>query len=223
LKAKTETIPSKHAARFQQQSTRFSIPPRGASFLATHAAYSSSSRGFSFAAASRKLPDLVKQALYFMRTYWLNSNKGTKCEIENRATRMLLAYLPGVPIMIELPDLKSQTRFNLDHWMEIAADPRLAKLPDRIETDRHGHILMTPLPGFPHSDRQGNIADLLKDLIPNGRTLAECPLSTADGVKAIDLAWLARGRAEFRERPLSSRAHPKSVSKCFRPPTPNGK
>jgi hypothetical protein len=25
--------------------------------------------------------------------------------------------------------------------MEIAADPRLAKLPDRIETDRHGPIL----------------------------------------------------------------------------------
>src|SRR5580704_16205423 len=34
-----------------------------------------------------------------------------------------LTYLPGVPIMIELPDLKSQTRFNLDRWTEIAADP----------------------------------------------------------------------------------------------------
>jgi Uma2 family endonuclease len=128
-----------------------------------------------------------------------------------------LAYLPGVPITIELPDLKSQTRFNLDRWAEIAADPRLAKLPDRIESDRHGHILMTPPPGFLHSDRQGNIADLLKDLLPNGRTLAECPLSTADGVKAIDLAWLARGRAEFRERPLVLTSAPEICIEVFSP------
>ena len=47
-----------------------------------------------------------------------------------------------MPITIELPDLNSQTRFNLNRWAEILADPVLAKLPNRIETDRHGHILM---------------------------------------------------------------------------------
>jgi hypothetical protein len=113
-----------------------------------------------------------------------------------------LAYLPGVPITIELPDLKSQTRFNLDRWAQIVADPRLAKIPDRIETDRHGHILMTPPPGFPHSDRQGQIMTLLIQLLPSGRAMPECPISTADGVKAVDLAWLANGRVELRERPL---------------------
>jgi Uma2 family endonuclease len=113
-----------------------------------------------------------------------------------------LAYLAGVPIMIELPDLKSQTRFNLNRWAEIAGDPRLAKLPDRIETDRHGHILMTPPPGFPHSDRQGQIMTLLIQLLPAGRAMPECPISTADGVKAVDLAWLDSDRIELRERPL---------------------
>jgi Uma2 family endonuclease len=107
-----------------------------------------------------------------------------------------------VAITIELPHLKSQSRFNLKRWAEILADSRLATLPDRIETDRHGRIIMTPPPGFIHSDRQGRIADLLKDLLPDGRVLAECPLSTADGVKAIDLAWLAKARVEFRDRPL---------------------
>jgi len=107
-----------------------------------------------------------------------------------------------VPVTIELPDLKSQSSFNLARWQEILADPRLATLPERIETDRHGRIIMTPPPGFLHADRQGHIADLLKDLLPDGRVLAECPLSTADGVKAIDLAWLSKGRVEFRERPL---------------------
>jgi len=107
-----------------------------------------------------------------------------------------------VPVTIELPDLKSQSSFNLARWREILADPRLATLPERIETDRHGRIIMTPPAGFLHADRQGHIADLLKDLLPDGRVLAECPLSTADGVKAIDLAWLSKGRVEFRERPL---------------------
>jgi hypothetical protein len=75
-----------------------------------------------------------------------------------------LVYLPGVPITIELPDLASQTRFNLARWTEILADPELAKLPNRIETDRHGHIIMSPPPAFTHADRQGQIADLLKSL-----------------------------------------------------------
>jgi hypothetical protein len=59
-----------------------------------------------------------------------------------------LAYHSLVAITIELPDLASQTGFNLARWTEILADPDFAKLPDRIETDRHGRILMTPHPVF---------------------------------------------------------------------------
>jgi len=51
-----------------------------------------------------------------------------------------LAYLLGVPITIELPDLETQTSFNLARWKEILADPELAKLPYRIETDQYGRI-----------------------------------------------------------------------------------
>jgi len=119
--------------------------------------------------------------------------------------------------MIELPDLKSQTRFNLNRWVEIAADPRLAKLPDRIETDRHGHILMTPPPGFPHSDRQGQIMTLLIQLLPSGRAMPECPISTADGVKAVDLAWLANDRVELRERPLILTSSPEICIEILSP------
>ncbi|MBV8278267.1 MAG: Uma2 family endonuclease [Verrucomicrobia bacterium] len=61
---------------------------------------------------------------------------------------------------------------------------------------------MTPPPGFIHSDRQGRIIGLLNELLRDGNALPECPISTADGIKAIDVAWLARGRAEFDERPL---------------------
>lgn len=113
-----------------------------------------------------------------------------------------VVYLSGVPITIELPDLASQTRFNLARWTEIVAKPELAELPDRIETDRHGHIIMSPPPAFTHADRQSQIFSLLLQLLPGGRPFPECPVSTADGVKAVDLAWLDRGRPELIERPL---------------------
>jgi Uma2 family endonuclease len=101
-----------------------------------------------------------------------------------------------VPITIELPDLGSQTEFNLAHWNEILADPVLAKLPYRIETDQHGHILMSPPPAPLHGRRQMNIGLLLDQLLPHGQTVSECPVSTAGGVKAIDVAWLAPERTE---------------------------
>jgi hypothetical protein len=106
-----------------------------------------------------------------------------------------------VSITIELPDLESQTAFNLARWAEILDDPRLAKLPERIETDRHGNVLMTPPPAFRHSLRQGHIIGFLHWLMPEGQTLPECPLSTADGVKAINVAvaWLEHGRPEIRQ------------------------
>jgi Uma2 family endonuclease len=107
-----------------------------------------------------------------------------------------------VPITIEFPDLDSQTKKNLQLWTEILADPFLAKLPNRIETDRHGHILMSPPPAFRHSRRQGHIVGILNALLPDGQTLPECPVSTADGVKAIDVAWSAPGRTEIDEDPV---------------------
>jgi Uma2 family endonuclease len=101
-----------------------------------------------------------------------------------------------VPITIELPDLSSQTAFNLARWTEILADQELARLPYRVETDQYGHILMSPPPAPLHGQRQAHICALLRELLPNGRTLSECPVSTAGGVKAVDVAWLAPGRTE---------------------------
>jgi len=101
-----------------------------------------------------------------------------------------------VPITIELPDLESQTEFNLSRWAEVLADPTLAKLPHRIETDQHGHILMSPPPAPIHGRRQAHISGLLRQFLPGGIAFSECPLSTAGGVKAIDVAWLAPERSE---------------------------
>ena len=48
-------------------------------------------------------------------------------------------------MQIKLSDRDSQHPFNLRRWTELLADPVLAKIPNRIETDRHGQIVMRPL------------------------------------------------------------------------------
>jgi hypothetical protein len=85
---------------------------------------------------------------------------------------------------------------NVERWTEILADPFLAKLPYRIETDQHGHILMSPPPAPLYGRRQMNIGLLLHHLLPHGQIVSECPLSTAGGVKAVDVAWVAPQRSE---------------------------
>ena len=101
-----------------------------------------------------------------------------------------------MPLTIQLRPSERQTAFNLKRWRELLADPDLARLPHRIETDRHGHILMSPPPAPAHGDQQSEIVYLLKTLLPQGRVVTECPLSTSDGVKAIDVAWLAPERRQ---------------------------
>jgi Uma2 family endonuclease len=107
-----------------------------------------------------------------------------------------------MPLTIELPPIEGQTAFNLRRWREVLADASLTKLPHRIETDRHGHIVMSPPPAFSHSQRQGKLVGLLLKLLPEGQAMPECPLSTSDGVKAIDVVWLSVMREENVQRPI---------------------
>jgi len=92
-------------------------------------------------------------------------------------------------VTIELPPQAAQTEFNLRRWAELLADPEAAKIEWRVETDRYGHIIVMPPPGPKHGRFQSRIAHLLQVFLPNGTTITECPISTADGVKAADVAW----------------------------------
>ena len=103
-------------------------------------------------------------------------------------------------LTIELPVQEDQTAFNLRRWAELLADRELAKIEGRIETDRHGHIIMSPPPAFNHGRYQSKIAQLLNQLLSDGESITECPVSTADGVKGADVAWISRKRlAEIGE------------------------
>jgi hypothetical protein len=90
-----------------------------------------------------------------------------------------------------------QTALNLRRWAELLADRELARVEGRIETDRHGHIIMSPPPAPRHGSFQLEIGHLLRTLMPSGRVLTECPISTADGVKAADVAWASPEDRDF--------------------------
>jgi Uma2 family endonuclease len=97
-------------------------------------------------------------------------------------------------LTIQLPPQRTQTEFNLRRWAELLADRELARFEGRIETDRHGHIIMSPPPAPRHGSYQLQIGALLDRCMPQGRVYTECPISTADGVKAADVAWASPER-----------------------------
>jgi len=104
-------------------------------------------------------------------------------------------YRHGMAMLtIDLPPREVQAGFNLRRWRELLADRALANVEGRVETDRHGRIIRSPPPAPAHGSFQVRIGYLLTDLMPRGRALSECPISTADGVKAADVAWASPQR-----------------------------
>jgi Uma2 family endonuclease len=110
-------------------------------------------------------------------------------------------------LSLHLPAQADQTRFNLERWAEVLNDPFFAELEHRIETDRHGQVIMTPPPSFSHSFRSHGIIRLLNEHLQEGEALHEVPVSTSDGVRAIDAAWLTKEHlAEARQQQVLLKA-----------------
>jgi len=99
------------------------------------------------------------------------------------------------PITIELPIRSSYHDFNRNRWEEILRDPELAKFAGKVETNRHGHILMMPPASGRHSQRQGEILFTLQTHL-GGKALPECPVSTCNGVRSADVGWFSKVRFE---------------------------
>jgi Uma2 family endonuclease len=97
-------------------------------------------------------------------------------------------------LTIALRPHAEQAGLNLRRWTELLADAELARFPGRVETDRHGHTLMTPPPAPKHGALQFEVAFLLRTLSTDGRVFTECPVSTSDGVKTADVAWASPAR-----------------------------
>jgi Uma2 family endonuclease len=81
-------------------------------------------------------------------------------------------------------------------WSQVANDPVLRNLPYRIELNKWGHIEMTPPASPMHMDIATTLALLLRESL-GSKTLTECAVATAGGVKVADVAWCS---ADYLDR-----------------------
>src|SRR5688572_13929147 len=95
---------------------------------------------------------------------------------------------------LQLPEIEDRHAFNLERWEAICADPAFAGFEGRVESDRYGNPVMMPPPHFGHSSMQYKIARRIDDSLPGGVTATECPVSTSQGIKAADVAWISAER-----------------------------
>lgn len=107
-----------------------------------------------------------------------------------------------MPLTIQLPSQQEQLAFNCKRWTEVLQDRFLASINYRIETDRHGHLIMSPPASRKHSLLQSEITILLSKHLSNGLTSIESPISTEDGVRVADGAWISKERNETIEADL---------------------
>jgi len=96
--------------------------------------------------------------------------------------------------LLSLPRIKNQTAFNLNRWDELAKDPEIERWPGRVETNRYGQIIMSYYSEYSHGGRQVDIASLLRKHLPTGKTTVETPISTSEGIKVADVAWVSKAR-----------------------------
>lgn len=74
------------------------------------------------------------------------------------------------------------------NWQEVCSHPALQNLPFKLETDRWGHIVMSPASNR-HSWWQSEIQNLLRRFGRDGYAVIECSIATPEGVKVADVAW----------------------------------
>lgn len=96
--------------------------------------------------------------------------------------------------LLQLPSIKNRTAFNLDRWDEIGRDPMLRNWPGKVETDRYGRPIMMCYAEFSHGGKQADLVTLLHAHAPAGRVNVECPISTSEGIKVADVAWVSKKR-----------------------------
>ena len=76
-------------------------------------------------------------------------------------------------------------------WHRTLRDPQLRDLPFKIETNRHGQLVLSPHTPL-HSRLQGRLLRLLDEHAPaSGEATIEFAVRTEEGIKVPDVVWLS--------------------------------
>ena len=92
-------------------------------------------------------------------------------------------------------------------WEEVCNNQQLQNLPFKIELNKWGQIVMSPVK-IKHSFYQGRIQRLLESLLPTGEVMPECAIDTSDGVKVADVVWCSEERFDQIQDEVSASIAP---------------
>jgi len=97
-------------------------------------------------------------------------------------------------------------------WERVLHDPQLRDLPFKIETNRHGQLVLSPHTPF-HSRFQSRVLRLLDEYAPpSGEATIEFAVQTSRGVKVPDVVWLSEDR--WSQIPEDAEASPVVPELC---------
>lgn len=136
-----------------------------------------------------------------LRAAWRGEARHTRLEarVKGGADGRLSCGLPGRRMWDKFsPTMNSGALA----WEEICEIPWLKDLPAKIETNGQNKILMSPASTW-HGDFQGEVCHLLRTALPGGRVIVECPISTTDGIRVANVAWISRERWLPHRRSMS--------------------
>jgi Uma2 family endonuclease len=92
-------------------------------------------------------------------------------------------------------------------WEEVCDNRQLQDLPFKIELNKWGQIVMSPVK-IKHSFYQGRIQRLLESLLKTGEVMPECAIDTSDGVKVADVVWCSAERFDRIQEEVSASIAP---------------
>ena len=92
-------------------------------------------------------------------------------------------------------------------WEEVCEDQQLQNLPFKIELNKWGQIVMSPVK-IKDSFYQGRIQRLLESLLQTGEVMPECAINTSDGVKVADVVWCSDERFDQIQDEVSASIAP---------------
>jgi Uma2 family endonuclease len=101
-------------------------------------------------------------------------------------------------------------------WVEACNDKSLQNLPYKVELNRQGKIIMSPTRNK-HGFYQGEIAHLLRELLPQGRVIVECAIDTPEGTYVADVVWAGAERYKIIEDEFSCSIAPEICVEVWSP------
>ena len=102
-----------------------------------------------------------------------------------------------MPLTFKLREPSIQQVVNRRRWEELieGGDWGIPEI-HRVETDRHGRLVVHRPLTAQHGALQSEVVTRLHQLSPEGVSVTVCPVSTSDGVKLVDASWMSRERYE---------------------------